>query len=377
MGRAEELRRLEQGASAALEGSATAFLVAGDAGVGRLRSDELYRGHPLRPFLAELDRGAAGASGWTCACSTASSSPSISKGILGSRPDRGVRRVASSTAPRATRSSPRSSVQPARFGSAAADAARHPPVRIESRSSAAARALLRGRRRGRSRVCPSGCSRRCPTGRGERDEALREAVEHHLLVPTGEDGYAFRHALLREAVYDELLPGRAQPAARGLRRGAERRARSWPADDAAGRRSGASLVRGARSAARARRLGRGRARGEQSVGDSLRPACTTSARLSCGTECADAEALAGLRSRGSDAPRGRGGESRRRSRARGGADPPGAQRSVDEAQRRGAAVGAAGPLPVGGGRQRDGARGVRAGVRLVPGAPRAVRGRIE
>lgn len=40
-------------------------------------------------------------------------------------------------------------------------------------------------------------------------EAIREAVEHHLLVPTAPDetpGYAFRHALVQEAVYEELLP---------------------------------------------------------------------------------------------------------------------------------------------------------------------------
>jgi DNA-binding CsgD family transcriptional regulator len=38
--------------------------------------------------------------------------------------------------------------------------------------------------------------------------ALREAVEHHLLVvdPTGR-GYAFRHELTRDAVYDDMLPG--------------------------------------------------------------------------------------------------------------------------------------------------------------------------
>jgi DNA-binding CsgD family transcriptional regulator len=39
------------------------------------------------------------------------------------------------------------------------------------------------------------------------DEAVREAVAHHLLVPDGPDGYTFRHALLREAVYNDLLPG--------------------------------------------------------------------------------------------------------------------------------------------------------------------------
>jgi DNA-binding NarL/FixJ family response regulator/tetratricopeptide (TPR) repeat protein len=38
--------------------------------------------------------------------------------------------------------------------------------------------------------------------------AVRELAENHLLVPdpSGE-GYAFRHALTREAVYDDLLPG--------------------------------------------------------------------------------------------------------------------------------------------------------------------------
>ncbi len=39
------------------------------------------------------------------------------------------------------------------------------------------------------------------------DGALRAAVERNVLVRQGIDGYAFRHALLAEAVYDDLLPG--------------------------------------------------------------------------------------------------------------------------------------------------------------------------
>ncbi len=42
------------------------------------------------------------------------------------------------------------------------------------------------------------------------DAGLREAVSHHLLVADpapGAESYAFRHALLREAVHDDLLPG--------------------------------------------------------------------------------------------------------------------------------------------------------------------------
>ena len=39
------------------------------------------------------------------------------------------------------------------------------------------------------------------------DRALRAAVDANILIPGGGDSYAFRHALLAEAVYDDLLPG--------------------------------------------------------------------------------------------------------------------------------------------------------------------------
>jgi DNA-binding CsgD family transcriptional regulator len=39
------------------------------------------------------------------------------------------------------------------------------------------------------------------------ETALHEVVAHQLLVPDGPDRYAFRHALLQEAVYADLLPG--------------------------------------------------------------------------------------------------------------------------------------------------------------------------
>ncbi|GAB3006827.1 LuxR family transcriptional regulator [Amycolatopsis acidiphila] len=43
-------------------------------------------------------------------------------------------------------------------------------------------------------------------GEDELDEALREAVQHHVLV-VEKGAYAFRHALLQEAMYGDLLPG--------------------------------------------------------------------------------------------------------------------------------------------------------------------------
>ena len=41
----------------------------------------------------------------------------------------------------------------------------------------------------------------------ELEDALREAVTHQVLVRSGDDAYAFRHALLGEAVYADVLPG--------------------------------------------------------------------------------------------------------------------------------------------------------------------------
>ena len=43
-------------------------------------------------------------------------------------------------------------------------------------------------------------------GDDELDDALREGLEHHVLVPDGTDGgYVFRHALTRDAVYGDTL----------------------------------------------------------------------------------------------------------------------------------------------------------------------------
>jgi DNA-binding CsgD family transcriptional regulator len=41
----------------------------------------------------------------------------------------------------------------------------------------------------------------------EYESAVRESVARQLLVPDGANGLAFRHALLREAIYNDLLPG--------------------------------------------------------------------------------------------------------------------------------------------------------------------------
>jgi tetratricopeptide (TPR) repeat protein len=49
--------------------------------------------------------------------------------------------------------------------------------------------------------------------------AARELAENHLLIADGSgEGYTFRHALTREAVYDDLLPGERQQLHRALAR---------------------------------------------------------------------------------------------------------------------------------------------------------------
>ncbi|WP_169736536.1 ATP-binding protein, partial [Promicromonospora kroppenstedtii] len=75
----------------------------------------------------------------------------------------------------------------------------------------------------------TGPGRRAPHAATDAEESVREAVDAQVLVVT-EVGYAFRHALVQEAVYAELLPGerhRLHAAyARALERALVRRAHS-------------------------------------------------------------------------------------------------------------------------------------------------------
>lgn len=76
----------------------------------------------------------------------------------------------------------------------------------------------------------TGSGRRATASVGaEPEETVREAVEAQVLVVT-EVGYAFRHALVQEAVYAELLPGERRRLhaayARALERALTRRAHS-------------------------------------------------------------------------------------------------------------------------------------------------------
>ncbi len=62
----------------------------------------------------------------------------------------------------------------------------------------------------------------------ELREAIREAVAAQLVVADDEGRYAFRHALLREVVVDDLLPGERVELHLALARALERRAEGLP-----------------------------------------------------------------------------------------------------------------------------------------------------
>ena len=172
------------------------------------RTDELHRGHPLRPFLAELDRV------------------------------RGVQRL---ELDRLDREGTAEMLEPpARRRAGATHSRRHPrarpgqPVlhravrrrpatrsccdiphslrdllltRVDQLPRAGAAGAAGGRGR-RHRASATSCSAGSPgIDEAELESALRAVVAAQLIVVDADGGYEFRHALVREAVHDDLLPG--------------------------------------------------------------------------------------------------------------------------------------------------------------------------
>ena len=91
-----------------------------------------------------------------------------------------------------------------------------------------ARALVREASVGGQRVPHDLLAAVTSLGEHELDEALRLALDRNVLVRAGEDAYAFRHALLGEAVYDDLLPGERQRLHTAYAAAIQRRDRPTP-----------------------------------------------------------------------------------------------------------------------------------------------------
>ena len=170
------------------------------------RTDELHRGHPLRPLLAELERVRAIERIELAPFDRAQVAAQL-EGILGEPAERDVAdRVFE-------RSEGNAFLVEEMLGivRAGADIELLPPslrdvllARTETLPDSVRRTLRLAAVAGR-RVPDRLLAAVADVPEHELVEALREAVEHNVLV-VDQSGYAFRHALVRDAVYDDLLP---------------------------------------------------------------------------------------------------------------------------------------------------------------------------
>jgi DNA-binding NarL/FixJ family response regulator len=176
------------------------------------RADDLHRRHPLRPLLAELVR-----------------LPAVDRLELRPLADADVARLvhAHRTTP-VSDSAVRRIVERAEGNAfyaeellaalsddekAGSDSAAMPSaladillIRIEQLTEIAQQVLRTAAVAGR-RVGHDLLSAAVQLPQEELESALREAVGHQLLLPDDDATYSFRHALTREAVYTDLLPG--------------------------------------------------------------------------------------------------------------------------------------------------------------------------
>ena len=199
------------------------------------RTDELHRRHPLRPLLAELERLDRARRIELQPFDRDELAEALSR-----HPRRDARRDAARPSVRAQRGQPalHRGAAGRRHSTAAAPRRRacatRSSLRIEQLSPDAqriARVVAVGRALDEATLA-------AVTGIGHDavQAALREAVAEQVLIPGEETGFGFRHALLREALYDDLLPGERGGVASGagppleLDCGGRRRARARAQD---------------------------------------------------------------------------------------------------------------------------------------------------
>ncbi|MGW3168537.1 helix-turn-helix transcriptional regulator [Streptomyces sp. NPDC001153] len=170
------------------------------------RADDLHRRHPLRPLLAELVR-----------------LPAVERLELRPLPDPEVARLVRALEDRplpeavvrgiVARAEGNAFYAQELFAAAGADADGVPSgladlllIRVEQLTETAQQVLRTAAVAGR-RVEHDLLREAAGLPEEELETALREAAGRQLLVPGDGDTYAFRHALTREAVYADLLPG--------------------------------------------------------------------------------------------------------------------------------------------------------------------------
>jgi DNA-binding CsgD family transcriptional regulator len=178
--------------------------------IGSYRTDDLHRRHPLRPVVAELLRLPS-----VISVDLAPLDPSaLAEHLTATAPVRIDATVLNDIVARAEGNAYYAEeLLAASVGSGTAEHSALPAglaalllSRVEQLSDAAQR-VLRAAAVAGSKADDDLVQAASGLEPGEYEAAIREAVTHQLLVPDGSERYVFRHALLREAVYGDLLPG--------------------------------------------------------------------------------------------------------------------------------------------------------------------------
>jgi predicted ATPase/DNA-binding NarL/FixJ family response regulator len=170
------------------------------------RTDELHRGHPLRPFLAELDR-VRGVQRLEVDRLDRDATAELLAHLLGAEPDAPtvdavceraqgipffIEQFASSADPR---------------GGDIPETLRDLLLSRVDQLPEDAQRVLRVAAVGGTRLGHDLLVRVAGVDEPALESALRAAVAAQLIVFDPDGGYEFRHALVREAVHDDLLPG--------------------------------------------------------------------------------------------------------------------------------------------------------------------------
>ncbi len=168
------------------------------------RSDELHRSHPLRPLLAELDRV-----GWVTRMElgrlSRADTGELVAGLLGREPGEDVLE----TVYRRTEGNPlfvEALLGEGELGSGLPESLRDLLVAGVRRLPEDTQELVRVASAGGERVGHALLAAVTGLDNAGLARGLRPAVAANVLL-TDSDGFVFRHALIREAMHDELLPG--------------------------------------------------------------------------------------------------------------------------------------------------------------------------
>ncbi|GAB3451861.1 AAA family ATPase [Kineococcus endophyticus] len=174
--------------------------------VATVRTDDLHRRHPLRPVLSELGR-LPGVQRVLLEPFSGEETAHFLRALAGrDLPPATVRRIHGRSEGNAYYAAELLLAGPARGGRLPSGLADVVLTRLETLPSPVSdlvRTAAVGGRRVRHDLLAAVTGLPAP----ELEARLRDAVAFRVLEPDGDEGYAFRHALLHEALLDDLLPG--------------------------------------------------------------------------------------------------------------------------------------------------------------------------